>query len=51
MIIIMYEKCEIVTQMLLKFIPKGPIDNEQSLVKSMAWHRTCEKSLYEPMIA
>ena len=31
------------------FIPKGPIDNNQELVKIMAWRRKGDKPLSEPM--
>ena len=35
----------------LKFVPKGPIDNKSALVQVMvmAWHRTGDKPLPEPM--
>ena len=36
---------------LLKFIPKGPIDNKSALVQIMVWHQTGGKSLSEPMMA
>ena len=35
----------------LKFIPKGPIDNKPALVQIMAWCRTGDKPLFEPMMA
>ena len=35
---------------LLKFVPKGPIDNEVALVQVMAWCRTTDKPLPEPML-
>ena len=35
----------------LKFIPKGPIDNISALVEIMAWRRTGDKRLFEPMVA
>ena len=34
----------------LKFIPRSPIDNKQALVQVMAWRRTGDKSLPEPML-
>ena len=34
----------------LKFIPKGLIDNKSGLVQVMAWRRTCDKSVPEPML-
>ena len=35
----------------LKFVPMGPIDNSSSLVQVMAWRRTSDKPLSEPMMA
>ena len=35
----------------LSFVPKGPIDNIPSLVKIMAWRRSGDKPLSEPMMA
>ena len=35
----------------LKFIPKGPIDNKPALCQLMAWRRTGDKPLPEPMMA
>ena len=34
----------------LKFVPKGPIDNNPALVQIMAWRRISNKPLYEPML-
>ena len=34
----------------LKFVPKGPINNNPALVKIMAWHRSGYKPLSEPMM-
>ena len=34
----------------LSFIPKGPIDNIPALVQIMAWRRTGDKPLSEPMM-
>ena len=34
----------------LKFVPKGPIDNKGALVQVMAWRRTGDKPLPEPML-
>ena len=34
----------------LKFVPKGLIDNNPALVQIMAWRRTDDKPLSEPMI-
>ena len=33
-----------------KFIPVVPIDNEPALVQIMAWRRSGDKSLSEPMM-
>ena len=33
----------------LKFVPKGPIDNMTALVQIMAWRRTGDKPISEPM--
>ena len=33
----------------LKFVPKGPTKNTSALVQAMAWHRTADKSLPEPI--
>ena len=33
-----------------KFVPKGPINNKAALVQVMAWHRTDDKPLPEPML-
>ena len=34
----------------MKFVPKGPLDNESALVQVMAWHRTGDNPLPEPML-
>ena len=34
----------------LKFVPKGPINNIPALVQIMAWRRSGDKSLSEPML-
>ena len=34
----------------LKFVSKGPINNKTVLVQVMAWHRTGDKPLPEPMM-
>ena len=35
----------------LKFVPKGPINNIPALVQIMAWRRTGDKPLSEPMMS
>ena len=39
----------ILTEISLKFVPKGPINNTPALVQVMAWHRSGAKPLSEPM--
>ena len=34
----------------LKFVPKGPINKNPALVQIMAWRRSGDKSLSEPMM-
>ena len=40
----------ILIQISLKFVPRSPIDNKSALVLVMAWHRTGDKPLSEPML-
>ena len=44
------EKFCIVILIQLKFVPKGPIDNNSALSQVMAWRRTGDKPLSEPML-
>ena len=44
------ENCCILTEFLLKYVRKGPIDNNPALVQIMAWRRSGDKPLSEPMI-
>ena len=37
-------------QISLKFVPRSPTDNKPALVQVMAWRRTGDKPLPEPMI-
>ena len=37
-------------KILLKFVPKGPINNIPALVQIMAWRRSGNKPLFEPMM-
>ena len=46
--IFMNEKFCILIQIPLKFIPKGPIDNNPALVHIMAWHRTGDWNNADP---
>ena len=34
----------------MKLIPKGPINNIQAMVQIMAWRRSGDKPLFEPMM-
>ena len=45
------EICDILIQISLKYVPRGPVDNMPALVQMMAWHRTGDKSLSETMMA
>ena len=49
-LIFMNEYDRILNQISLRFIPRSPIDNKPSLVWVMAWHRTGDKPLPEPMM-
>ena len=44
------ESAWIAIAILLKCVPKGPIDFKSALVQVMAWHRTGEKPLPESML-
>ena len=35
----------------LKYVPNGPITNMPAMVQMMAWRRTDDKPLSEPMVA
>ena len=37
-------------QISLKFVPRSPVDNKSALVQVMAWRRTGDKPLPEPML-
>ena len=49
--IFMNEKFCILISILLKIVPKGPIDNKSALVQVIAWCRTEHKPLPEPTLA
>ena len=34
-----------------KFVPRSPLDNKPALIQVMAWRRTGDKPLPEPMLA
>ena len=44
------ENVRISIKISLKFVSKRPIDNKSALVQVMAWRRTGEKPLPEPML-
>ena len=44
------ENCCILIKFLLKYVRKGPIDNNAALVQIMAWRRSGDKPLSEPMM-
>ena len=48
--ILLNENVRIPIETLLKFVPKGPINNIPTLVQVMAWHRSGDKPLSEPMM-
>ena len=43
------ENIRILIKISLKFVPKGPINNNPTLVQIMAWRRSGDKPLSEPM--
>ena len=50
-LIFLNENDRIPIQISLKFVPRDPIDNKPALVQVMAWRRTGDKPLTEPMMA
>ena len=48
--IFLNENGRIPIQISTKFIPESPIDNKSALVHVMAWRRTGDKPLSEPMM-
>ena len=48
--IFMNENFSILIEILLNFVFKGPIDNKSTLVQALAWCRTGDKPLPEPMM-
>ena len=48
--IFLNENVRISIKISLKFVPKGPISNNPALVHIMAWRRSGDKPLYEPMM-
>ena len=50
MCIFFNENCCILIKFSLKYVRKGPIDNNPALVQMMAWSRPGDKPLSEPMM-
>ena len=48
--IFLTENVRILINISLTFVPVGPIDNKLALVQVMAWSRTGDKPLHEPML-
>ena len=48
--ILLNENEKILIHLSLKFVPRSPIDNIPASVQLMAWHRTGDKPLPEPMM-
>ena len=48
--IFLNENIRISIKISLKFLPKGPINNNPALVQIMAWHWSGDKPLSEPMM-
>ena len=46
--ILLNENCHIWTQISLKFVLEGQIENNSASVQVMAWFQTGDKPLYEP---
>ena len=47
--IMLNEKYPLSIEIILRFVPRGIIDNRAVLVQTMAWHRSGDKPLSEPM--
>ena len=47
---ILNENVRILIKISLKFVSKGPNENKSALVQVMAWRRTGDKPLPEPML-
>ena len=48
--IFLNENVWILIKISLKFVPKGPNNNIPALIQVMAWHRSGDKPLPEPMV-
>ena len=49
-VIFLNENDRISIKVSLKFVSKGPIDNIPAMIQIMAWHRTGDNPLPEPML-
>ena len=49
--IFLNENVWILIKISLTFVPKGPVNNNLALVQIMAWRRSGDKPLSEPMMA
>ena len=49
--IFLSENVRISIKISLKFVPKGPVNNNPALVQILAWRRSGDKQLCEPMTA
>ena len=49
--IFLNENDRILIENSMKFVPRSPIDNKPALVQVMAWRRTVDKPLPEPVMA
>ena len=50
MCIFFNENCCILIKFSLKYVRNGPIDNNPALVERMAWRRSGDKPLFQPMM-
>ena len=48
--ILLNEDDRIPIQIILKCVPRSPMDNKSALIQVTAWRRTGDKSLPEPML-
>ena len=48
--IFLKENCRFLIKISLKYVRKGPINNNPALVQVMAWRRIGDKPLSEPMM-
>ena len=46
----LYKDLRVLIDISLRFVSKGPINNDPSLVQIMAWRRISDKPLSEPMM-